>query len=582
MANLEMYPNLPGMLVEFKDGGSALRFDTADADTDSILLLGTATDGPILEPIAVDSSTVELIFGSDMKSNGHSNGATLVHAFKQAYAAGCRDIRCMRITGSKATLSLACKEQVSRDFSLFYSEGGDSSKLNALYYEVEDGATVEGQASTYTPYLDIESIFGGSVYNEGKISIEDIVEVADASVIGKKITITKPASKTKITEDPQVYEVYEKDGITLGELIDRINETNNVYMAKTDYPEVLASELQDTAGPISFTGGDDGIVKTKAEIFHALSGTRDSQGYIATQGAYQLLENYMVDYVCPVGVYADDVVPNNTEASFAYELALLCAHLTYRNRTTHGMIAMKPPTDTTLAGIQKHAKYLSGQTIDGKQFNNNWIMSTNGVSSGMDLGKYITIVAGPTVFFNHSSASLRVGNPAVLVAAYTTTLLPQTSITNKIITGTTGVKFNFSNAQANDIIGNRMVVLGTKYQRNGVALLGAHIIKGPTAARPGSEYANLSTIKVMKSVIDNVREAADIFIGEPNSTENRNALAAAIDKRLTILAEQGVVEDYSFGLIATANDIAIGQAKLELGVQAPGELNKITTVIGLV
>ena len=30
-----LYPNLPGMLIEFKDGGSALRFENTDVITDS-------------------------------------------------------------------------------------------------------------------------------------------------------------------------------------------------------------------------------------------------------------------------------------------------------------------------------------------------------------------------------------------------------------------------------------------------------------------------------------------------------------------------------------------------------------------
>ncbi|MBC2478330.1 phage tail protein, partial [Clostridium beijerinckii] len=131
-----LYPNLPGMLIEFKDGGSALRFEKTDASTDSLLLLGTAVDGPIMEPVAVDYKSAELIFGSDTDSNNVPNGATLVHAFKQAYEAGCRDIRLMRISGSKAsTVIQTTSDSVTNtkridENEIAYISGNDATEIS--------------------------------------------------------------------------------------------------------------------------------------------------------------------------------------------------------------------------------------------------------------------------------------------------------------------------------------------------------------------------------------------------------------------------------------------------------------------
>ena len=106
MSGLNNYTNLPGMMTQFVDGGLQLRQIAVAASTDSILILGTATDGPIMEPVAVDSSTAEVVFGKSVYQNGRPNGATLTEAFNQAYGEGCRDIRLMRISGSKATASI--------------------------------------------------------------------------------------------------------------------------------------------------------------------------------------------------------------------------------------------------------------------------------------------------------------------------------------------------------------------------------------------------------------------------------------------------------------------------------------------
>ena len=85
----EKYPNLPGFATEFKDGGLQVRTETIPPGTESILFLGTAVDGPVGEPIAVDPNTVELVFGSSTTPTGVPNGATLVKAFYEAWQAGC-------------------------------------------------------------------------------------------------------------------------------------------------------------------------------------------------------------------------------------------------------------------------------------------------------------------------------------------------------------------------------------------------------------------------------------------------------------------------------------------------------------
>ena len=769
MANLgNMYPNLPGMLVEIKDGGSALRFNETESTTDSLILLGTAVDGPVMEPVATDIDSVELIFGSDVKANGAPNGATLVHAFKQAQAAGCQDIRVMRISGEQAVAEIGADDvqinnnkridetltivqgneetvleltgkninaasvrvfakgvELTSGFSYSstvntvtiakntcdagssllvkyentveteatpqvltvssankivlakipvastvvikdnegkiieepnYTVAGDEItfsataepgdvvtveyKYNQVTQATENGAgnkafiaetaeqiisikeipmtgslvlyvddarvldsaafTVDteaktlkvkkelfkmGQMLTASYYVNmvetverkitLKSIFAGDIYNTGLVEVNNITDSL-GNVIGKTVKITKPESKRSTGEQPQVYSSY--DYPTFGDLVDAINENNSVYQAETDTPNEELAELKLSSS--YFAGGDNGINLTKDQLFEALSGKRDTNGYIEKQGAYQLLENYLVDWVVPCGVYADDELADRHN-DFAYELALFCAILSYKNKSTYGVIPMKPLKNTSLASVQAHAKYLAG-------FHNQYFMrgSDNSIlrdSNGevIDLGKFISVVAGPTPMINHSVNALREGNPAVLYAAFNTTLQPQSAPTNKKLLGVNKIKYSFSNAQLNDIVANRIVTFGTKYSRTGASLEGAYVIDGPTSARVGSEYARLTTLKVLRVVSDNIREVADPYIGEANTIEQRNALSAAISKRLDLLAEKGVILDYSFNLVATQIDQVLGQAKLELGIVAPQELRKITTVMGL-
>lgn len=769
-----LYPNLPGMLIEFNDGGSALRFEDTDVSTDSLLLLGTAIDGPIMEPVAVDYETAELLFGSDTDSNGVPNGTTLAHAFKQAYETGCRDIRLMRISGSaaQATIETAGKslknekrideEEIAfvlgndktdiklpieagtvyaddeDEFLKVYAKGKKldkvlytldkvkqeltikdnacdaSASIEVKYREVTKtafketltiealtvtkngvilgkeadeiisvtksgdatvkltsklqsnktslvitdssvniGDTVDVEYEIHTHrdltaktiakaskqlvtlknepientqpvlYIDdakvldpsyysvdgakiyvhkenfkmnqtisvsyfiqtaeenvkssikIESYFGGDVYNEGTVEVKDLTN-SDKTVIGKKVIITKPESKQTSSEAPQVYTSI--DYPTLGLLADAITAKNGTYKAFTEDDNVLTSEL--VISSAYFSDGDNGLGLDADELFEALSGTRDEDGYIITQGAYQILENYQVDEVVPVGVYADDELKDKY-SSFAYELALFCAISSYRNKTTIGAISMKPIKDTTLSNIQKHAKYLTNFKNTYYMLDNAGVPVTDSNGNKFDIGKYISVVAGPSVTFNHSANALKEGNAAVMYMGYISTLGAQSAPTNKKVYGTTGLKYNFSNSQLNDIVGNRMVTFQLKYSSTGKAIVGAYVVDAPTAALKNSDYTRLSTVRVIRDVADSIREVADPFIGEPNTIEQRNALSAAIAKRLDLLVENGVIVSYTYNLVATAIQQVLGEASLELGIVPPQELRKITTVIGL-
>lgn len=103
------YEALPGHKVAFKDGNLNLKNDPLAEPTESIVFLGTATDGPVNQPIQVTPETAYTIFGKVTHDNGISNGANLLPAFEEAWQAGNRDIRLMRVTGKSAIAALTAK-----------------------------------------------------------------------------------------------------------------------------------------------------------------------------------------------------------------------------------------------------------------------------------------------------------------------------------------------------------------------------------------------------------------------------------------------------------------------------------------
>lgn len=786
MSVFNKYQNLPGMLIEFKDGGKALRFNDATENTGSLLLLGTAVDGPVMEPIAVDDSTAEALFGSSQKTNGASNGATLVKRFNEAWEAGCRDIRLMRVTGSEAEVTISAptktliekirhdeelglaagneattfdlsQKDIVLDSILVYSKGilvedkhldfecvdslnltsggagvightydsvkvtikedaidsgsivsmsysyksidavadklvrADAQNEIALNYmpcadspvsiksdtgevlsdsqfhlegnrvvlnftpatidrftveystEVEKHMTetmdAEGQplrvkskkqtfsmsaapenldetflyidgslnlnANVFTvegnrlildlDYIDknqtigisfskedvlddnreikIKTIFGGAVYNQSRIKVYELLTQDGRNV--KVIELIKPESKLALGEQSVIFSTLDFD--TFGELVDAINTYSQMFIATTNTPDEDTAELYNCDE--FFRKGDDGLKRSKEEMFEALSGKRDTNGYLEEQGAYQLLENYQVDSIVPLGVYMDDVLLKRNH-DFAYELALFCAINSYRNKTVLGFIETKPLIDTSLKSVQAHANYLATLNPTYYMLNENGSYVYDSEGNPVDLGRYINVIAGPTPLVNHAVYSMREASAAVMYAASTSVLLPQSSPMNKKIRGTIGLKYSFSNSQLNTIVGNRMVALGLKSAPRGGYLEGAFVIDAPTAARVGSQYGRITTLQIFREVADQIRRAADPFIGEPNSIESRNALSAVISKTLDSLLVMGMFAEYSFNLVSESTG-SVDEAKLELAIRPPGELRKINTVMGI-
>lgn len=854
MAITNLYSNLPAHLVEFKDGGMQLRETAVTGNSKSLLIIGTAIDGPVNEPVAIDVENVQKLFGDDINSNGIPNGTTLTKYARQAYKAGFNDIRCMRVTGSSAsavietatsviselveeTLTLNAGGNKEYEFSLYskqangqaltsdqyavydnvianHSDAGQifnkdidsvnakvtiskntvpargsikfewtplivdtanltavnatvanidtstgvniveitvpaitdayeyalttvtgfaedlygipvtagdtmavvtnigdifmtlvlkdtatSTKVNILSatknaddtltltfedtaatvttadaYTVEYVSVVNGMGEseivsdfydaqektidsvdkipatgeevilydatgknviakmsdgngvitynavdnkfiidlskvnntiplgyitvgasmnlvynyelneTITESITFRSTYGGEVYNEARVTVDIITN--DAGEEGRLITLIKPDSKKySVSEAPLSFTSF--DYPTFGLLRDALaaHELNNVFEAVTDFEDAPTNGIPvGTTNSLSmnFTGGTNGVSPTNDEMFVALSGKRDEEGYLVERGAYQILENYHVDYIYVAGVYADSKVsPSISKNNFHYELALLCAVLTYRTKMVHGFMDVKPNTNTTLVGIQNYVeKLLAYDNVHYMRDNNGDIIYDEN-NNPMDIGWYTSVVVGPEPICTSPTLGNYYGSPAIAYAALNANLKAQSAPTNKALPGCTGMRYKFSNKQLNDLTGNRFVTFKLKSEGVTSASKIPYVVDGCTSGTASSDYARLTTVKVVTRCVDEIREVADPFIGEPNTVEQRNALAALISKRLSYLKEQGVIQYFEFEISATVQQVLIGECSIALTLVAPQELRKITTVVAL-
>ena len=180
MGVTNLYSNLPGHLVEFKDGGLQLTSSTTDtSSTKSLLILGTATDGPINEPVKIDAVTVSQVFGKEVDAEGYPNGATLTKYAKQAFKNGFDDVRCMRVTGSQAYTTLYGQQTTGYEDATAEVNGADAAdgtgvitgnaefnynfttEQNCFLLEEGNGFTLNGQSLEWGDARIVASSFAG-------------------------------------------------------------------------------------------------------------------------------------------------------------------------------------------------------------------------------------------------------------------------------------------------------------------------------------------------------------------------------------------------------------------------------------
>ena len=178
MAIKNLYPNLPGHLVEFKDGG--LQFVTNGdenntAKTKSLLILGTAFDGPVNNPVKINNDTVETVFGSELDEYGRISKATITKAAHQAFRNGFTDVRCMRVTGKPAEVVIEKKEPATPATAIV-TKNNESVPFSLITNSTSDIDLYNSSTVDAFPVLKILSITNditGATLSTSQIDISD-------------------------------------------------------------------------------------------------------------------------------------------------------------------------------------------------------------------------------------------------------------------------------------------------------------------------------------------------------------------------------------------------------------------------
>ncbi len=222
MANpMDKYSNLPGVKVEYENGNLYSDHQNLNASTKSILIMGSAIDGPVGEPVSVQSiggpKAAEKLFGGMMKreeiETGEINPNTgeaitrsvklphqgnLIRAMYEVLRAGNEDVRLLRIDGKRAKTEIQVKnidQELDQVLGVATGNTSFSKEIN-----IKDN----GRLSSIPVKSIIEQKEDGSVINEyfSQEEINGIILDVDrnpgSETVYFKPDVLRPGNKVKV------------------------------------------------------------------------------------------------------------------------------------------------------------------------------------------------------------------------------------------------------------------------------------------------------------------------------------------------------------------------------------------------
>lgn len=526
---MEQYTNLPGFFVEMADDG--LQIMPTVSLTDSVLLIGTAEDGPEFTPVRVARlEEADAIFGK-FEVNGIHSGVSLLLGARQAFGFGCRDIRLVRIP--------------------------HGTKAHRVLKDDDDKALLKATAFSY-----------GETYNNIMIEISD--EEEEEEKVGSIIKIWNRTDTSNPLGDNPTEKFYTK-GKTLQALVAEMNQKARssevvFYLDESATAEADADNIKATDGAVAL-GVDDGADSAKGTSYALGDSYAVGEGGPETlrsqlAKAYNYLSDYAATVVVPLDVYYD---PENNGMD-ATALAEFCADANVKDSRVIGIIAAKPlEGNADIPAIRNYVNMLT----DSDSFTN-----TYPGPNGEDYGKFISVVVGQPIFYNNK-LGLHTDTAAAAYAGLIATLPPHSSTTNKILSGTRGLKYKFYPAQLDSLTRKRFVTL--RQRAAGVA-----VTDGITAARELSDFSRLSTMRIANAVIDGIKQVTEPFIGEALDSSRQQAIETAIESILADLKSAGALEAYRFGVyFASSADRIRGILTVEVAIVPAFEVRRIRLKITL-
>lgn len=612
--------NIPGVSFHYQDTGKLVPVITGPV-TRSVLVIGTAVDGPINKIVPVATSNIEALFGP-IVYDGHytsTNGARdlgrynqndLVRAVSEVSIGGNANVYAMRV--------------------------GD---LTHTVYASPTGATYASGADTFTATagvtaintllgMTITSLYPGTVYNGLGLTLNYSTSGASTTVTAATLTIRQD----KIGKGSALTIPLTDGGSLLSkkEVLNAINyNTRNLgilaaYTSTELTPDVAIPFTGATSGQNKnlyyvFSGGLNG---TRAEytsasgMYATLIGVPNAGDDFAEDSPLAILETAEVDMVHLSCLYADENVGSTTAPmTVAVPLAKAIYRASLNENPMTGVIGTRPLNITSQAAVNTYVSWMTqaytgtvadaydsstgllklGYFVSEDSAGNNTTMFTYNdpqLGETVDVGRYILLCAGPDVILASSRLGSYVNSYAGVLAGYITTIPGNDALTNKPAVGIRGLSYILANRQINKLAGGQPWDSATSLSGMGGSYIvlrkrsdGQTVINADnTCASKRSDYTSYQVKFIVDYVAAGVKAVVAPFIGKPNSIATQTTIETEINAFLSAVAETQMIAagkggGYDFQVYATSQDQLLGKLNVDLLIRPALQIKYIAVDI---
>lgn len=233
-------------------------------------------------------------------------------------------------------------------------------------------------------------------------------------------------------------------------------------------------------------------------------------------------------------------IPYRTTDNFARQLAQHCTYTELKTTPTHGFIGCRRQTDVGLSAIANRVTALADIDFDLYAKNNYGRNMLDRNNYPYAIGKNVSVVFGQYYVTIDNENFKYLSQGAAGYAGMVSILDLDQSSTSQTI-DIDDVTFTLTNNQLVKLT-KQGIVTFKKSMTKGIV-----VTDGITMAPVDSAFRRLAAWRIMGSVEDLIRAAAEPFIGKQNHVTNRNSLYTAIKSRLEKI-KGTLIEAYEFNL----------------------------------
>jgi hypothetical protein len=152
---------------------------------------------------------------------------------------------------------------------------------------------------------------------------------------------------------------------------------------------------------------------------------------------------------------------------------------------------------------------------------------------------------------------------------------PATAPTNKPVSGASLI-YKMGLTAYDSLVGAGYVCLRNKAGGNLI------VTDAPTAALPNSDWRRLSTVRIVKAVVDGVRRVLDPYIGEGTGASVRASMNNAVEGVLMSAKKEKILQDYKgFSITQTPQQEVTGDIDVSLTLVPAFEIRQINVTVSL-